>query len=207
MPRLVFIGPAVVDDPVVNEFMVKRVDRIKENPKDFIEGEIEDLELACLMPGFTGALESEKLDGTWASIREFHDVRLPALRANIKRQCSGNNVLVHVDLGESLITLYAAYFAIKEAKGVSVTFHLSDNGGRFTLGGSSPFAQYRPMLRRFLGYAVLRGAETVFVSDPKLTGVLSHVFPQSSGLELLLDPFSPVPDPVPESDLPSEGGG
>lgn len=241
--RLVFVGPALRDDPAIyalthTRAAIARGDEVvdaviravseEEEGKNLLKGEIvfnaaryrkmilnvankqgEEIEGSTVIIPVADKAENEILDGQYEGVREYHDVYLPNLRSRIRDACSTTGeVLVHIDLGDCLGTLYAAYFAIADGFSTSVTFHKpNDPEASFAIGGHSDYGKFRPNLRRKLGSLVIQGAERVFVSEEAVAGALSTLF--NFDMRYFGDPLTdqhvtPEPEPLPSREGDSD---
>ena len=158
--------------------------------------------------------EPEVLDGTWDGIKHFQHGHIRALRHHLETLTAQDELLCHVDLGDDLSTLYAAYMLANMGQSTSVTFHSpwkarEDGRVSFGIGGYSFYAQCRPLLRRALALGVLRGSQHVFVTRDGVASALAHLFP-SVKHQYLGDPLFPVepdPEPIQEPALSSQTEG
>jgi hypothetical protein len=223
--RIVFIGPSIIDDPRVHDIFRHRIALAKKEPiviegdlAEFpegcterysqflanLEGQIEPIdEIGVVVPTSFGRPENEILDGLWSGICEFQEMHLPGLREQINAAIGdGQDVIVHVDLGDCFTTLYAAYFATLSGVSTSLTFHVPAPGQSFAIGGHSVYAAQRPMLRRRLATEAIMHAARVHVAHPDLAGAMSSLFPRLK-VTYFGDPLTVAfSDPQPEA-LPS----
>lgn len=206
--RIICMGPSLADDAKVFNYVHKRlkvmgnplivpaeataeeIERIRQEvrtssgefehrPEDeFSMISSEPVEAIPYFPLGTDRSEEELLDGTWASVRNFHDTILPLIRAkmaSLARELERS--MFHIDLGKSFAMLYAAYFAAIDGYTFGVTFHAPLPDEHFNIGGFSVYARHRPLIRRYLASTVLRKAESVFVDDKTVLAALGSLFP------------------------------
>lgn len=223
--KLVFIGPHERDDSPVNAAMHSRISAIhgdndetaalhefnvsaytswirnNELPEDRYS-QVHTIEPAFQRP------EHVMLDGKYEGVNEFQYVHLPSLRHHIRSAIGGGpeRALVHVELGDSLWSLYAAYFAIEDDIPTIVTFHKpGDDDVPFAIGGRSVYGRFRPMLRRRLGQAVIDGASQVMVSHGGVANALASLY--NTDMRFYGDPLTDRGSADEPDALSSETGG
>lgn len=121
--------------------------------------------------------ENERLDGSWEGHRYFQDVIVRNIRSMIENLDAG---YIHIDLGESLSCLYAAYAccSLREDVGISLGLHAGADG-YFGLGGRSAWAQRYSLIRYHLAKNALVRADQVLVSMEQLAEIMAtQLFPR-----------------------------
>lgn len=190
--KMLFVGPTENDDPAVHAIAKHRTQLAGGRPPvtdgdrlyaQFLQSTANHIspidEVALVFAGLQTRAEVNLLDGAWSGICEYHESYLPGLRYQLARAWAGDATVVHIDMGDSLSTLYAAYFAVIVGLPTSVTFHVPEDPEKsFAVGGHSIYAQFKPLLRRTLGKTVLGGAQGVHVSAEGLAGALASLFPK-----------------------------
>lgn len=146
-------------------------------------------EIATVVPQFGGnKKEIDILDGAYPGFRQWFDDEVPRMRLHINEALkSQEGSIIHIDMGDCLSTLYYAYYCSLRNLSYVMTFHnplqpdvIDDDhpAVSFAIGGHSPFAKLRPLLRRHMAVAALKQAERVFVSHDGIGAALSTLFPQ-----------------------------
>lgn len=155
-----FIGPSVHNDHVTNAVFVER-----------LAASADDIPLVPLYD----ERESHLLKGEWPGRSYFFNHCLPVMRQQICSALENKAITtIHVDLGDELATLYAAYYAVvDQGLPVRVTVHHGDK-----IGGSSKVAQFAPLLLRKIALVVLSRAEHVFVTDREDAAHLFQRYPR-----------------------------
>jgi hypothetical protein len=227
--RIIFVGPSERDDPRVYEIFQQRVAltrRDEYDPSDYadpvpdscvttykqflanLQGHIGPLtEVGVVVPPSFGITEEQMLNGTWQGICQFHEDVLPRLRAQLRKAWNPDEEpLLHVDMGDCLSTLYAAYFGTLLGYSTSVTFHVPKPDTSFSIGGHSVYGQHRPLLRRRVAHDALARCQRVHVAHPDLAGALASLFPDL-GLTYFGDPLTVVVSESESTTLSSLSGG
>lgn len=112
------------------------------------------------------------LSGSWNGHRTFFAALLPAVRKHLLSVALPKVDRVHVDLGDEVSTLYAAYYATIAQVPVMVTLH------RPAIGGQSFWAETHPLVLTRVAMVVLARAHTIFVPDREVARFLCDVFPR-----------------------------
>lgn len=142
-----FIGPSGHNDFATNAVFTSRLAASADD--------------AAYIPLFTER-ESHLLNGEWPTRSYFFGTCLPLVRTQIAATLDDKTITrIHVDLGDELATLYAAYYAVVDhGLPVRVTVHHGDK-----VGGSSDIVRFSPLLMRKIALVVLTRAEHVFVTS------------------------------------------
>lgn len=160
-------------------------------------------------------LETDILDGQYPGYRQWLDTEIPKIRRHLHQAIQNNGtepipVLLHIDIGDCLSTLYYAYWASIMGLSYLLTFHnplqpIDPQAERvtFAIGGHSMYARVRPMLRRHLAVHAIREAERVFVDQEGIGAALSSLFPQLP-IVYFADPLTTVPSDESSEELPSQ---
>jgi len=154
-----FIGPSANNDTDVNRIFVER-----------LAADADDIPFVPLNKDHEEGL----LDGVWDGRRQFFANALPGMREGLELALTPEIQKIHVDLGNELATLFAAYYAvIDQDRPVSVTVHGAEH-----IGGTSKVMEFSPLLRRKLALIVLTRAEHVFVTSREDAAVLYRTYPR-----------------------------
>lgn len=132
--------------------------------------------------------ESHLLKGEWPGRSYFFNVCLPLMRKQIVIALADKAITrIHVDLGNELATLYAAYYCVVDHNlPVRVTVHHGDK-----IGGDSKVAEFSPLLVRKIALVVLSRAEHVFVTRKEDAASLFRLYPRLQR-DILGAPSKPI---------------
>lgn len=181
-----FIGPGESIDPIVHLICKERVQ----------DGDL------FFCPD-ANSIEKDFLseEAKWKGQNLYFEDFLIALRKSIlgvveKKEAYGFNS-AHVDLGNDISCLYAAYYLICLGIEVSVTIHQEK------LGGSSYWSDNHPLIKRRLSMIVLRSSKNVIVKSVETAKWIRASFPRISDIDLLIpraiksENVLPSPSPLP----------
>lgn len=133
---------------------------------------------------FVPLKEAEKalLAGEYVGIRRFYDFHLPGMRLTLLKlaekhhKADSEDVCIHVDLGDDLTVLYAAYYLALARYPFTVSVADPQK-----VGGSSKWAELHPLLVRKLTLTVLNAAEMVMLPTRETAAALFVAFPAYRG--------------------------
>ncbi len=193
--RYICVGPGI-NDCFVENIKNLRIEFMKNARIVNIDNECEPMEVLDFSTGLYEPFdEVKKLNGSWASMQEFNEDILPAVRISLLGQIQDREKdVVHVDLGKSLLALYIAYFSVQEGIATNVSFHMpnpEDKEPTFNIGGESAYSNPRNNLRRYLATQIMQKAMTIFIDNPALVTVFNRLFPRINR-EIHIDPLLQV---------------
>lgn len=113
----------------------------------------------------------------------YHKI-IAELQAGVKE-----NTFVHVDMGNSLAVLYAAYYTVMDGLPIGLTFHApATDDAPFGLGGFSEYARAHPAIRKKLMQTALEASIYLFIPRENIGAALHNLYPRM-GFGFMMEPF------------------
>ncbi len=188
--RYIVVKPNEINDLYVNKIGKMRLEFMQNARVVNVDNECEPMEVIEFPISLLD--EKKELDGSWKSVCAFNEALLPSMRETLCGLIQDKTKdIVHVDLGQSLVCLYIAYFAVLEEVNLNISFHApspDDAEPKFNIGGDSAYSNPRNNLRRYLATQCMNRAMTIFVDDPRVVKILNHLFPRVNR-EIHIDPL------------------